>query len=399
MSSESAASASASSIPASIHDQCRDVVCFHNSLCNFFKALKSALPETKDTLRVAMTVYRNTVRADYIRQTSALMAPHAQAIAEYNEILFTPDDSAVSTVMLLPGMDFLTIWQALTTAPDADPEFVRDTKKQIFNHLQIIYIWAVRAEAKITLFDRNLQRQRELLENMLQNMKLNPQIKGQMEKLAKEEAEAAKAQATGLGGLGGLGGVGGGGGLEGLTKWLEQEDNFVIQMAKEIAEELDLGKEDLDSPVTVITELFSNGGQRLREIMYKIQDKLQQKLASGQLDKKQIILDTLKMKAAMERQTGQNFDSMMGDTTPFAHLTAEQQIRYQPVLAVLRKPATDWTEAEAALVDECVTLLAAQSSPDQPAEEGAGAGSGTGPGPKKKGKKKAKKGKAGRPKH
>jgi hypothetical protein len=354
-----------------MHDKCKQVILFHNNLCKFFKALKGVLPECALILKPAIAHYKETPRVTYIANLKTLMDDHVKYISQYDEGMFT-DDYRTGALFLIPELDFRQLWEVLLNA-DFDEDLLSGTKKNIFNHLQTIYISASMALDQIGAFNKNMEKQKRLLMNMIDNLKLGGEVKKRVEEMKKTEEEEAAKDGGALGGLGGLlgglgnggdfasllGGLGGLGGLEGLAgsnmegiASLFGEDNFVFQLAKDIVGELDMGNDELDGPMESIMSLFANDGKKIQDLIVKVGDKLEQKIASGEVDKERLFKDAQRMKEKLST-VAPGLSDIISDssfTTPlkthWETLSEEDKEKYADIPDILEKPMPERTEEE-----------------------------------------------------
>lgn len=331
-------------IENNMHDKCKNVVVFHNNLTKFFMALKGVLPEYVKTIRESIKYYKSVSRAEYLEEVENLLKPHIKYISEYDEGIFT-DDYKKGPRYLLPKMDFREIWNLLDNDDfQEDLDFQTKTKKTIFNHMQSIYVSVQMALNQINLFNRNMEKQKSFLMNMMENLQMDDKIKARIEEMKKEEEEAAKSgkKGSGLAGMGQLADMFG-------------EDNFVYQLAKDVADELDLGTDNIDNPVEAITQLFADNGRKIQELIITVGDKIEQKVESGEIDKDRLIKDAKSMKDKMEGIMGKipGLEDMVNDNAiakqfkdMYNDLPKEQQQEFKQVPKILDKIPTDWTDEE-----------------------------------------------------
>ena len=346
----------------SMHDKCKQVILFHNNLCNFFKALKGVLPECSTILKPTIAKYKQVTRVEYVAQLKTLMEPHVKYISEYDEGIFT-DDYRPGGFELLPELNFKQVWDLLDAA-DFDEELLKSTKTKIFNHLQTLYISASMALEQIGSFNKNMEKQKSLLMNMIENLKIGDEVKKRMEEMKKSEEDAAAKSKGGslpgldglaglLGGAGGLGGLGGGS-LPDFDKISELfgEDNFVFQLAKDIVSELDMGNDELDGPMESIMSLFANNGKKIQDLIIKVGDRLESKLASGEIDKERLFKEAQQMKDKLST-VAPGLSEMMNDkglSEPikqhYESLSEADKELYSDIPGILEKTFSERTEAE-----------------------------------------------------
>jgi hypothetical protein len=339
-----------------IHDNCKQVILFHNNLCKFFKSLKGVLPECSVLLKDTISLYKTQPRAEYTANLKSLMEPHMKYISIYDEGIFT-DDYAEGKLELLPGLNFREIWDLLNDEDFSnDVDLLKSTKRSIFNHLQTIYISATMAVDQIGVFNRNMDKQKTLLMNMIENLKLNDEVKKRMEEMKEQEAAAeSKGGLGGLGGLSGLAGLAGGlpglSGIEGLTSMFG-DDNFIYKLAQDIVSELDMGNEDMENPLSAIMSLFANDGKKIQDLIVKVGNKLEEKIASGEIDRDKLLSDAQKMKDHLAT-VAPGLTDMINDgglSEPLkAHyetLSDQEKAEYADVIEILEKPFAMRTQEE-----------------------------------------------------
>ena len=345
-----------------MHDKCKQVVVFHNHLCKFWTSLKGVLPEYLPTIRKAINYYKSCSRAAYLEELQTSLGPHMNRVSTYDECLFG-DDYLKGPLYLFPQMNFKELWSLLETEDfQADTELQASTKKSIFNHLQTIYITAQMARDQISLFNKNIEKQKAFLMQMLDNLKMDDVLKNRIEELKAAEAEGNN---TGPGGLDKIAEIFG-------------EDNFVCQLAKEVADELDLGHEDISSPVEAITALFADGGKKLRELIVTVTERIEQKVESGEIDRDRLLADAQKMKDKLGGLVGNmpGLEQALQDNAIVTHfqqsydsLTVEEQEHFGQIPELLEKPLQQWTDAEKTSFDEFAQYLSAGPEEEQLPED------------------------------
>lgn len=324
-----------------MHDKCKNVIAFHNNLTKFLKSLKGVLPEFLPDIKVAIRYYKSKTRSEYLKETQELLEPHISYISQYDYGIFS-DDYQKGPRILLPTMDFRKIWELLDSEDfRAEPVLQAKTQKTIYNHLQSIYVSVQMALDQIDVFNKNIEKQKTFLMNMLENLQLDETIKKRIEEMKAEEAKNGDS----------------GGGFAGLGKLADMfgEDNFVFQLAKDVAQELDIGTDDIESPVDAITELFADGGQKLRELIVTVGDKIEQKVQSGEVDTDRLREDAQKMKDKIEGFMGKipgleemvnNADMIKQFREYYDDLTEEEQKEYEYVPGLLDGDPNEWTDEE-----------------------------------------------------
>lgn len=336
-----------------MHDKCKSVIVFHNNLSKFFKALKGVLPEYVGTIRSCISYYKSVSRVTYLQEVQTLLDPHIKHISQYDNGIFT-DDYSVGPRYLLPKMDFREIWLLLDKEDEEfedDVTFRTKTKKTIFNHIQSIYVSVHMALNQITVFNKNIEKQKTFLMEMLENLQLDDTIKARIEEMKAEEMKAEEAKTNKSSG---------GFSLDKLGDMFGQ-DNFVFQLAKDVAEELEIGGDNIENPVEAITALFADNGRKLQDLIVAVGDKIEQKVQSGAIDKNKLLADAKTMKDKLEGFMGKipgledmvNNNGMVNQLADmYDKLAINEQERYSYVPALLQRDFLKWTEEEKTQFDE-----------------------------------------------
>jgi hypothetical protein len=332
-------------IENTMHDKCKNVVIFHNNLSKFFKNLKGVLPEYIETIRSCIKYYKSVSRASYLEECQALLGPHIEFISQYDDGIFT-DDYAHGPRYLLPQMDFREIWELLEG--NDFQELRVSTKKAIFNHLQTLYVSIQMALNQINTFNKNIEKQKQFLMDMMENLQMDEKIKARIEEMKREEEEDAKNGKKG--------------GMFSISKLANMfgEDNFVYQLAKDVAAELDMGAVDIENPVEAITQLFANNGKKLQELIVTVGERIDKKLQSGEIDKEKLINDATAMKNKLEGFMGKipGLEEMLNPlrkvqfTDMYENLEEDEKRRFSFVPEVLEKNPMEWSKEEKERFDE-----------------------------------------------
>ena len=346
----------------SMHDKCKQVIMFHNILTKFFKSLKGVLHECRAVLRQAIAVYKSTDRKVYLEQIHTLMTPHIQRIAEFDECIFSSDYQD-GPLYLLPDMDFKIVFDLLAEC-DMDEPLRKQTQRSIFNHVQNIYIATEAALTQVSAFNRNLAKQKEFLIGMLENLNLDDKLKERVEALKKEEDDAA--------GPGLMAGLGDMLSPEKLNELLGG-DNFMIQLAQEVAGELDFGAADINNPTSALMSLFADNGKKFQELVVTIGDKIQNKVQSGEIDSEKLMRDAQLMKDKFKGAFGnipgikdllngsaitQQFQAQYNAMSP------EDQEVHRDIPGILEKQMTEWTEEDKKNFEGFTTHVGPPKMPD-----------------------------------
>lgn len=345
-----------SALENTMHDKCKNVVVFHNNLCKFFKSLKGVLPEHVHVIRECIQYYKTISRQVYLEECQTLMEPHINSISQYDYGIFT-DDYATGPLILLPGMDFRQIWTLLDGEDfEDDKELQTATKKSIFNHLQTLYVSIQMALSQINVFNKNIEKQKQFLMDMMENLQMDDKIKARIEEMKLEEAEAAKN--------------GGKGGMFSMAKLSEMlgEDNFVLQLANEVIQEMELGGDEvLENPLETITQLFADGGKKLQDIIIKVGDKIEQKVQRGEIDIEKCSQDAEALKGSMKGLIP-GLDKIINGSmsaqyaSVYEALGDDEKEHFSHMPAIFNMDPDSWTEEHQVQMKEYMEYLSSRQS-------------------------------------
>ena len=156
--------------------------------------------------------------------------------------------------------------------------------------------------------------------------------------------------------------AGAGAGIADIFYGEDGEENFIYKLAKEIADELDMGAEEITDPVSAITSLFAEDGRKMRELIVSVGEKLDRKVKSGELDVERLRTDAMAMKAKLEKAVPglQNLIPGMKDgegpsgliKLAYDSLDAEAKERWNTIPDILQRPMDAWTPEERQTVDD-----------------------------------------------
>lgn len=169
----------------SIYDECKDVAIFSKHMMRFFNFIMniSELESMHPAIKRGYKFYANEDKKKYILKLLGIIEPHIELISQYDEGIFS-NDYTTTSMKLIPGIDFKNIFSILNQNTD-----LHKYKKQMFTHLQTIYISAEMAKNQLCKFSKVLNKQKAFLFNMVKNLGIDDSIKAKIEQLEKEEAE------------------------------------------------------------------------------------------------------------------------------------------------------------------------------------------------------------------
>lgn len=318
---------------SNIYDNCNHVILFHNTLLKFLTYMLNVFKGNRRNVKLikkAIKYYSEYQKRDeYIKLLNSRLEPHREYISRYDEGIFS-DDYNTGSMKLVPGLDFKLLFKYLYTEEgqnefknvrihatkkstdtpiedtdthiedttnntdipieDADTISTEDTilsiKKSIFNNFQRLYIISTLAIAQIDKFNRVMHKQEKILLNMIDNLNIDQDVKEKLKHMKNDDDEDDTS------------------GID-MTQLqdLLGEDNLLINLAKDISNDLNIDKELEDKPMETIKALFANDGKKIRELIVKVTDKLQSKIKSGEVSEKDIRESAVNMKSKMSKIT------------------------------------------------------------------------------------------------
>jgi hypothetical protein len=262
---------------------------FNNTLIEFIEKLRTSLPtEYKSKLNKYYKYYRKHVdqntRLEFIREFIQYIEKYIEEISTHDEGLFCeePQYYPGKTIQLLKGFDFKTIWR-LECMTD-------EIKMSVWKYFQTLYIIGTYIMKSDDKFKNIVKKQQDIIDNILQALHNEDKIK-QDAKKQDEDEEKASQTGTGFGS-----GFGSDFNMDSLKDIFGGEkNNLIIELAMEIAKDLDLPKEMTSNPLDVIKTLFGQNGAKLQDVIAKIGTKLKTKMKDSGLSEEQLFSDAKKM--------------------------------------------------------------------------------------------------------
>ena len=253
---------------------------FNNYLVEFIQKVRDTLPEDHSHKRLLAKYYKyyrkfvdQNKRVDFIQEFVQYISKYNTEISKSDEGLFSEDPEYYpkKPIQLLKGIDFKPLWLS--------EELTDKTKESIWKYLQTLYVLGTFVLKESQRMTDLLRKQQDIIQNIVQSLKLEQKIKDDAEK--EEEEERQKAAESGFD-------------FSSLQE-LFGEGNIITEMAVEIAKELNLPNEKLSDPIEAIRLLFGQDGQRLQEIITKVGQKLHDKLQKGGFTEEQLLNEAKKM--------------------------------------------------------------------------------------------------------
>lgn len=253
---------------------------FNNSLVQFIQKLRDTLPE-EAPFRRSLNKYYNYYkkqtekgqRIEFIQEFIEYISKYSKEISTFDENLFSEEAEYYpgKPIQLMKGLDFKLLWKM---------ESLTDkTKESIWNYLRVLYIIGTYVLKENNRISDLLKKQQQIIQSITQSLKLEQKIKDDAERLNEEERKAAEASGFNLGSL----------------QELFGENNIITEMAVEIAKDLNLSQDTFNNPLDAVRVLFGQDGAKLQEIIVKVGNKLQEKIAAGRISEDQLLGDAKRM--------------------------------------------------------------------------------------------------------
>ena len=277
------------------HDQCKQVILFHNNLLKFWKSLSRSIPEVKVAMKDGISYYKNTDRKQYISELHQAMEPHMKFVSVNDVGIFSNDYAP--ELYLMPKINFQEVWKIVETSEGADDGFLESTRISLFKHLQAVFISTELAMQQITQFEEGMKKQREFLMNMMENLKVDDEVNERMKALQETEANAEEAEG-GLDFSSLLSGDGLGSTLDGF------QDSAIYSIAQDLVNDLNLDNENSgEDPMAAITNLFANNGEKMQSLIQGIGQKLEEKIEAGEVDRDALMGEAQSMQSKISGLT------------------------------------------------------------------------------------------------
>lgn len=247
---------------------------FNNYLIEFIKKIREILPNEKSLFTKYYHYYRKYVnegkRLDFISEFVSYIAAYDKEISICDEGLFSEEEIYYpgKPIQLMKGIDFKLIWrhENLTEA----------SKNSIWKYLQILYLLGTLILRESNQQKQLLEHQKEMLQNLIQNMQYEKSIKEDAAKMEQKDANVDK-----------------GFDFNSLNDLLT-EDNIITQIAFEVARELNLSNA-IQEPMQILQMLMGQDKQKLQEIIEKIQQKLMTKMKDKNISEAELMTQAQQM--------------------------------------------------------------------------------------------------------
>lgn len=245
----------------SVHD-----VQFNNYLVELIQKLRTVAPSESRVLSKYYKYYRDHVsqdkRLDFIAEFVGYLGKYSKEVSICDEGLFSEEEAYYpqKPIQLMKGIDFKKIWR--------NSDMTEGSKESIWKYLQTLFLIGSFVLKEHERFQELLKKQREVIDGLIQNLKYEQQIKKEADKLNEEEERTET-----LGGLGDL----------------FDENNVVIQIAMEVAKELNLTDAVGGDPTKTLGLLFGQDSAKLQEIIQKVSQKLTHVLKKKNISEKELI--------------------------------------------------------------------------------------------------------------
>lgn len=258
---------------------------FNNCLVEFIKNLKEKVPADQQRLLTKYyKYYRNFVdgnkRVEFIQEFVQYLTKYNKEISICDEGLFSEEDQYYpgKPIQLFKGIDFKIVWKT----SNLDDK----TKAGIWKDLRTLYVMGTYVLKETQRFGDLLKKQQEIIQNIMQSLKMEQKIKDDAERLNEEERK--KAAESGFD----------------LSKLQEffGENNVIMELAMEIGKELNLPNEKLTNPMEAVQILFGKNGSRLQEITSKVLSKLHDVMARKGITEESLMKDAKRMQETLQKK-------------------------------------------------------------------------------------------------
>lgn len=245
---------------------------FNNYLVEFIQKLQKIVPEKKKLLSKYYKYYRTFVeqnkRVEFIEEFVRYLSKYNKEFSVCDEGLFSEDESYYPNkpIQLMKGIDFKMIWHS--------DNLMDGSKESIWKYLQTLYLVGTFVLKETDRYNELLKNQQEIIYNLFQSLKYEKQIKNDAEKLNQKEDNSS----FDLSGLGDL----------------FNEDNVIVQIAVEIAKEINLSGGSSD-PLQAIGLLLGQDSNKLQDVITKVSQKLTNVLKDKGLTENELMEQAKKM--------------------------------------------------------------------------------------------------------
>jgi hypothetical protein len=252
-----------------IQSMCKQVKLFGTHLFKFLKDLKTAFPATREVTHSVWNTYKDSDKEEYIANCVELITVHVKSIVEHDVGIVSDDYSG--EVVLFPHFDLKEVWKIISASGATDGDIIN-----IFEHIRSLYLLGNAALKQVDTFNKVMERQSELLKEILANAGLDEKVSARVDQLNKEEKEKEGNMLKNLLGVDIS--------SDELMELFSDEDgNILLEIAEEIRSELDLSdKINVDEPVAAIRELMTNP-DKLKALVHQLTDVIKRKFDNGEL--------------------------------------------------------------------------------------------------------------------
>jgi len=245
---------------------------FNNHLIEYIKEMRSLFPENKRLFSKYYKYYRGFVeqgkRIEFIGEFIQYISKYMIEISGKDEGLFSEDEGYYPSkpIQLMKGIDFKSIWSV---------DLSIEVKDSIWKYLQTLYLIGTHVLKETDKYKELLKKQEDIMLDLIQHIKYEKKIKEDAEKMNDSEKEEK-----------------GGFDMSGLGDIFD-ENNIIIQIAKEIAKEIipfgDTDAEGMNDPMKMINMLLNNDSTKLQDIIMKVSSKLTNIMKDKGLNEQQLL--------------------------------------------------------------------------------------------------------------
>lgn len=263
---------------------------FNNCLVEFISKLRIILGhceavDLKKLVTKYYKYYRHEVkenrRIEFIEEFCGFLSKYQEEVSTCDENLFSEEEQYYpgQPIELFKGIDFKLLWKV---------EGLNDNSKQsIWKYLHTLYVIGNHVLKENNRQQNLRQKQKALLKNMMQSLKMEKEIAEEADRLNEEERQRDLEGQFSLDSLQELFG-----------------DNIVADIAIDVVKELksSIVDQEFDSPMMAIKSLMSNKGGKWKQIMNNVGLKLKAKMKEKNIDEKKLYEEAMKMNDKLKKK-------------------------------------------------------------------------------------------------
>lgn len=241
---------------------------FNNHLIEFIQKMQQLAPDEKKLFDKYYKYYRKFVdqgkRVEFIAEFIQYLSKYNHEVSTCDEGLFSEEEGYYpgKPIPLMKGIDFKRIWVGASLS--------EVSKSNIWKYFHTLYLIGTHVLKEYDRYQELLKKQQEIIYNLMQNLKYEKQIQKDAENLNQKEKENESSLSS-----------------MDLSD-LFDENNIIIQIATEIAKDLNLSG-GLSDPAQALGLLFGQDGSKLQEIVSRVGQRLTHVLQEKGMTEEQLL--------------------------------------------------------------------------------------------------------------